>query len=139
MSILVTTSYLPPVSFISACFGRQKIIIEGFETYTRQTFRNHCLIYGPNGIQQLSVPVSKVYGNHTRTRDIRIFHGSNWQKNHWRSIETAYNNSPFFLYYRDHFESFYVQKFDLLLDLNSELLKVIFSILGTEKEIGFTD
>lgn len=139
MSILVSTSYLPPISIISACFGSEKIIIEGFETYTKQTCRNHCVIYGPNGSQILSIPVYKIYGNHTMVKDIQISYSNPWQKIHWRSIETAYNNSPFFLYYRDKFEPFYRKRFDLLLELNMELLKVIFKILGSEKEIELTD
>jgi hypothetical protein len=139
MSILVSTSYLPSISIISASFGSEKIIIEGFETYTKQTFRNHCVIYGPNGRQTLSIPVCKIYGNHTMVKDIQISYTNPWQKIHWRSIETAYNNSPFFLYYRDYFEPFYRKKFDLLLELNTGLLKVIFKILGSEKEIELTD
>jgi len=139
MSILLSTSYIPPISIISACLGSEKVIIEGFETYTKQTCRNHCVIYGPNGPQILSIPVYKVYGNHTMVKDIQISYTNPWQKIHWRSIETAYNNSPFFLYYRDHFEPFYRKRFDLLLELNTELLKVIFKILGSEKEIELTD
>jgi hypothetical protein len=139
MSILVSTSYLPPISIISACLGSEKVIIEGFETYTKQTCRNHCVIYGPNGPQILSIPVYKVYGNHTMVKDIQISYSSPWQKIHWRSIETAYNNSPFFLYYRDHFEPFYRKRIENLLEFNTELLKVIFNLLGLEKKIGFTD
>jgi len=54
--------------------------------------------------KKLSIPVLKVNGNHTLTKDIRIATSIPWQRVHWRSIETAYNNSPFFLYYKDEFE-----------------------------------
>lgn len=139
MPVLLTTSYLPSVSIISACYGSDKIVIEGFETYTKQTVRNHCVIYGPNGPQTLSIPVNKIYGNHTMVKDIQISYTTPWQKIHWRSIESAYNNSPFFLFYRDHFEPFYGKKFDLLLEFNTELLKVILNIIGSEKNVEFTD
>jgi hypothetical protein len=117
----------------------ERITIEVFESYRKQTSRNHCDIYGPNSKQKLTVPVIKVNGNHTFTKDIRISHSQNWQKVHWRSIETAYNNSPFFLFYRDHLEPFYFKKFDFLLDFNTKFLEIIFDIFGVDKQIDFTD
>lgn len=72
-------------------------------------------------------------------KDIQISYNNPWQKIHWRSIETAYNNSPFFLFYRDLLEPFYRIKFDLLLELNADLLNVLFNILGSEKNVEFTD
>jgi hypothetical protein len=139
MSNLFSTAYLPSVSYIAECLQSDNVNIEAFETYKKQTCRNHCHIYGPNGKQKLSVPVIKVNGNHTLTKDIRISYFQIWQKVHWRSIETAYNNSPFFLYYRDYFEPFYVKKFDFLLDFNTKILEVLFIIFRIEKEIDFTD
>jgi hypothetical protein len=137
--LIVPTAYLPPVAYMVECMHSERITIEAFETYKKQTCRNHCAIYGPNGRQRLSIPVIKVNGNHTLTKDIRISYSQDWQKVHWRSIETAYNNSPFFLFYRDHLEPFYFKKFDFLLDFNTKLLDVLFMIFRIEKEIGFTD
>jgi hypothetical protein len=117
----------------------ERITIEAFETYKKQTCRNHCDIYGPNGKQRLSIPVIKVNGNHTLTKDVRISYTQAWQKVHWRSIETAYNNSPFFLFYRDHLEPFFFKKFDFLLDFNTKLLEVLFNIFRIEKQIDLTD
>jgi hypothetical protein len=115
------------------------VLLERFETYPKQTCRNRCHIYGPNGLQTLSIPVIKVNGNHTLTKDIRIATSTPWQRLHWRSIETAYNNSPFFLYYQDEFERVFEKHFDFLLDLNTTLLEIIFDIFRIEKKIGFTD
>lgn len=139
MPVLLTTAYLPPISYIAGCLCSNKIIIERFETYPKQTFRNRCNIYGPNGLQKLSIPVVKVNGNHTQTKDIRIYENISWKRLHWRSVETAYNNSPFFLYYKDLFIKAFEKQFDFLIDLNTHLLITIFEILKKETEIGFTD
>ena len=139
MPVLLSTAYLPPVSYLSGCLKSDELWVEGFETYPKQTSRNHCKIYGPNGLQTLSVPVIKVNGNHTLTKDIRIANSIPWQRSHWRSIETAYNNSPFFLFYKDEFEPFFERQFDFLLDLNTELTEVIFNILRIEKKITCTE
>jgi hypothetical protein len=139
MDILLNTAYLPPIAYINECLDHDRIIIEAYESYPKQTFRNHCVIAGPNGKQQLTIPVRKVNGNHTLTKDIRICNEQSWQKMHWRSIETAYNNSPFFLYYRDYFEPFFNKRYDFLLDLNTQLLETVFLILRAEMIVEATD
>ena len=139
MTVLLSTAYLPPISYISGFLHAEKVLIERFETYPKQTCRNRCYIYGPNGLQTLSIPVKKVNGNHTLTKDIRIATSTPWQRLHLRSIETAYNNSPFFLYYKDVFEKVFEKQFDFLLDLNTHLLEILLSILRIEKKIEFTD
>jgi len=138
MPILLETAYLPPIGYMAEVLRASKVIIEVNETYQKQTFRNHCSIYGPNGKQILSIPVVKVYGNHTTTKDIRISDHQPWQKIHWRSIETAYNNSPFFLFYQDVFAPFYEKKFGFLVDWNLELLNVILKIMKIEVQISLT-
>jgi len=139
MTLLLSTTYLPPVSYVAACFKSDRILIEAFETYPRQTYRNRCCICGPNGKRALIIPVTKPGGIHTQTKDIRIDYSHGWQKNHWLSIEAGYNKSPFFLYYQDDFRSFFNQQVSFLLDFNTQLLKTLFRIIRIDKDILFTD
>jgi hypothetical protein len=139
MTVLLSTAYLPPVSYLALCLHSEKVLIEQFETYPKQTIRNRCRICGPNGLQTLSVPVVKLNGNHTITKDIRIATSIPWQRLHWRSIETAYNNSPFFLFYKDDLETAFRKHFDFLLDLNATLLEIISRMLRVEIKTGYTD
>jgi len=127
--LVIATSYLPPVQYLLEVVHSGGAVIDAYETYTKQTCRNRCYIYGPNGKQTLTVPVIKPFGNHTMTKDIRVSDALPWQKLHWRSIETAYNNSPFFLYYQDRFIPLFEQRFDYLMELNNALLEVIFKSL----------
>jgi len=135
----LSTAYFPPISYFVACYSRQQVLIEQWESYTKQSIRNHCRIYGPNGELRLSVPVNKVNGNHTLTKDILIARDREWQKNHLRSIETAYNKSPYYLYYKDHFARFYATDFEFLVELNRQILEEVFRILRWEKRIHFTE
>jgi len=139
MPVLLTTAYLPPVRYMAEAIRADEIIIEANENYLKQTCRNHCSIYGPNGMQTLSIPVIRVDGNHTLTKDIRISDQAAWQKIHWRSIETAYNNSPFFLFYKDHFIRFYEKGYRFLLDLNNEILQVLLGTLETDRAVRITE
>jgi len=138
MDVLLSTAYFPPGFYMKEAIRADAIEIEAYETYTKQTFRNHCIIYGPNGSQTLSIPVIKANGNHTFTKDVLISDHQPWQKTHWRSIKTAYSNSPFFLYYQDNFVHFFERKYTFLLDLNVEILQVLLQILKSNKPVRFT-
>ena len=114
------------------------VYIEVMETYRKQTCRNHCTIFGPNGKQTLTIPVIKVNGNHTLTKDIRISGHQPWQKTHWRSIKTAYSNSPFFLFYEHHFAPLYEKHFEFLVEYNFVLLEQLLKVLKISATVHFT-
>jgi hypothetical protein len=139
MDILLPTAYLPQASYIAECLQADRIVIEQFETYPKQTIRNHCHILGPNGRQMLSIPVNRVNGHHTLTKDIRIVSSSPWQRQHRRSVATAYSNSPFFIYYQDAFDELFSRKFGFLLDLNNRVLEILFGILRVDRQAELTD
>lgn len=138
MPLLIHTAYLPPIAYCAEVISARGVFIEAMETYPKQTIRNHCAIYGPNGVQILTVPVSKPSGNHTLTRDIRIAGHSSWQRAHWRSIQTAYNNSPFFLYYQDELHPFFIKRYHFLIDFNLDLLHTILKILKVRPSVQIT-
>ena len=133
-----TSAYLPAVEYFMMLSGYQEIQIEQHENYQKQSYRNRCRISGPNGINVLTVPVDKKGNVKVTVRDLKISYSENWQKLHWRSIQTAYNNSPFFLYYRDEMERFYTKRYDYLLDLNQDLLLLIIKWLKLNTGIVLT-
>lgn len=138
-NILLSTSYLPPIEYFRYIHNSESIIIEQFETYKKQTYRNRCLIYTEKGVMPLSIPVKKPNGNHTKTNEIEITEAENWQKNHWRSIQSAYEVSPFFLYYKDELEVLFNKKYSKLLDFNNDLLFMLIEQIGIETPIFFTE
>lgn len=137
--LIVSTAYLPPIAFFVSIVETKRITVEQHENYLKQTYRNRCHILSANGILPLSIPVIKTDGNHTKLINIQISNINNWQLNHWRAIESAYNKSPFFLYYRDELETFYLRKFNNLLEFNSELLSFLLRKIGLKIEIIFSD
>lgn len=135
-SALFSTAYLAPVEYFQYLKTAGKVCIEQHEYYQKQTYRSRCRIATTNGIMDLSIPVEK--RNHTLIRDIRISEHSDWQTQHWRSIEAAYNSSPFFEYYADDFRPFFEKKWLFLWDFNMELLHKTLELLDIETEILLT-
>ena len=112
--------------------------VENHEHYIKQTYRNRCSIATANGPLNLVIPVIKVNGNHTRMCDVEISFSEKWQLIHWRAIEAAYNNAPFFLYYKSEFESFYTRPFKSLVEFNAKLLETVLTMLRVNKVIHHT-
>ncbi len=112
--------------------------IEGRESYSKQSYRNRACILTGNGVQTLSIPVAHETHNPAVT-DVRIDYDTPWQRVHWRAIRTAYNSSPFFLYYQDAIRPFYEQRFETLLDYNLKLTRTLLALLRVHVTLHLTD
>jgi len=116
--------YLPPVGYFSNLKAfEQDFLIEKEEHFVKQTYRNRATVYSPNGPLDLIVPVMKGAKVHTKMKDIRISNDFNWQRLHWKSLESCYRNSAYFEYYEDEFYRFYEQRFEYLYDYNIEIMQ----------------
>jgi hypothetical protein len=135
---LLSTTYLGPVQYFTKFLMHPVRIIEQYDHYIKQTYRNRCNIMGANGILPLSIPVLKGLAHKTYVRDIRIDYDKKWQKLHWRSIESAYRHSPFFEFYMDEFASQYEQRFEFLLDFNVALLEMILQTLEIDNTLNYS-
>jgi len=109
------------------------VVIEINETYAKQSYRNRCVILSCNGPLTLSIPVVKVNGNSTLTKDIEIDNSTNWQKNHWKAIESAYRNSTYYDFVADVINPCYNRKEHLLIDFNKRLVEEVISFIGISK------
>ena len=122
--------YNGPLNYYALLVRQKEIVLEQYDSYTKQTYRNRCMIMGPNGVIPLSIPVKRKRGVKTQLRDIRIDYDSNWNKIHWRSLVASYASSPFFEFLADELSPLYQKRFEFLLDLNFELLVQTLEILG---------
>lgn len=136
---IFSSAYLPPFDYFKVLHNSGRCLIEQWENYQKQSFRNRCNIYGANGLLSLIIPVDRSKGLSLPIKEITIDYGTNWQKGHWKAIESAYNSSPFFEYYSSDFFSFYNKEHLFLFDFNTELTRLLISLLGIETELSFTE
>ena len=116
-----------------------EIYIEQYESYSKQTFRNRCIIASAAGPLSLSIPVKRKKQSKTLTRDIRIDYDTEWQKLHIRSILSCYNSSPYFEYLWDDIAPFLKKKYQFLIDLNTESTNRLIDILGLNTKLVLTE
>lgn len=139
LNILIELAYLPPVSWMALAWQSPALWLEACENFQKGSYRNRCLIAGPNGIQRLSIPLLKGKHQQTPVRDVRIAYKEPWQQVHWRSIQAAYGNAPFFEYYAEELQSFYQKDYSFLFDFNLELLHFLFQKTGRAYALRFTE
>ena len=133
--MILPTAYLPPRSYMEELMS-EPATIEQMETYEKQTFRNRALIRDAKGeMVRLTVPVGKVEHKQL-TRDIQIRYQTRWQHQHWITLVSAYQHTPYFMYFADYLRPFYEREYKWLLDLNDELNATIVSLLKKERPQG---
>jgi hypothetical protein len=137
--LLLATACFPPVEYFVLLARHRKATIDLHETYPKQTWRNRYLIVSGNGPVNLSVPIEKKYGNHSKTKDILISSHSNWHQNHWKTIYSSYRNAPFFVYYCDLVEQLILDNHEeSLCRFNSRVLDSLISEFKLPIEIDYT-
>ncbi|MBQ8565607.1 MAG: WbqC family protein [Bacteroidaceae bacterium] len=134
-TLYLNTAYWAPVSYYTAMYRHGGAVIEQYDSYIKQTYRNRCKIVAAQGVQLLTVPVEKPSTPHALMRDIRISDHGNWRHLHASAIASAYGSSPFYEYYADDINHFYEQRYDFLLDYNMAQIECVCSWLGIELDV----
>ncbi len=134
MTPLVSTAYLPPISYLALLVQQKGAVVEVNENFEKQTYRNRSHIYGANGMQILTVPVLHS-SSKTPLRELKISYQENWPVLHWRSIVSAYKGRPFFDVLAPDVKQVLDSRPTFLLDLNTQLLRVILDWLQEDLEV----
>lgn len=134
MKTIIYPTYFPSIAHFAAIIQSNTLELEVEDNFQKQSYRNRCLIYSPNGLQLLNVPVVHSKELRQKTKDIRISYDFDWQKQHFKSLEMAYRSSPFFEYYEAEFEPLFQKKTTFLLDFNLEIFELLLKCLMHKKE-----
>jgi hypothetical protein len=135
---LFPSCYLGPTSYYSLLLQSQQPVIEKWEHYTKQTYRNRCRIATANKVMDLTIPIER-NGQKTVMRDVKIAYQQNWQQVHWNAIESAYRTSPYFEYFSDELIGFYEKEETYLLDFNLKLHEKVCELMQMHIPMAFTD
>lgn len=132
--------YLPPIEYFNKIIEfKESVLIERFEHFPKQTYRNRTSILSPNGKLDLIVPVVKGSKLHTKVKDVRISYDFNWQRLHWMSLQTSYRRSAYFEFYEDELAPFYEKKWEFLYDFNEEILMLLLKSLKINAIFSYTE
>lgn len=137
--MLLTTTYLGPVSWYANLYHADEVIIEAHEYYQKQTLRNRCIIATDQGPQMLSAFVEK--GNKAKMpiQEVRLSNHNNWQQQHLYAWATYYGASPFYEYYIDDLKEVFLNGHDgTLFGMNEALRKHICNEIGFSPNVRYS-
>ncbi len=142
MKTLLHPTYFPNI-VTAAIMAQKDVLWETEDNYQKQTFRNRCYICTDRGRHLMSIPVKHIGGNQGRQKykDVRLDNDYQWQRQHWRTLETAYRTSPFFEFYEDELAPIYGKSYDFLMDFNMDTIQTLNSCLqiktSSEKTVSY--
>jgi hypothetical protein len=135
---LFPTSYFGNIQYYQNYVKYSDVCIEGFTSFQKQSLSNRCEILTSNGVQVLTIPVLRIKGSKTLVSEIEISHDTDWRKDHWRAIESAYANSPYFEHYSSEIHALIYQEETNLLEFNQNIHQAICQWIGLDSKICFS-
>lgn len=133
-------NYLPYLGFFDKMKRSDIFVIYDDAQFNKEDFqhRNRIRIY--NGWKWLTVPVDK---KHIPINQIKIkndvkISGISWQESHLRELHDHYSKAPYYQKYEKDISKIYEQKYELLIDLNMELIKFFMKSFGISAEIVYS-
>jgi hypothetical protein len=93
---------------------------------------------GSNGTVNLSVPLLEGREQRKPMKEIRIDNRRRWQDQHWKTIVSCYNRSPWFQFYSDEMEGLYRKEYEHLADWNMACWKWVTGKLNLAKACSLT-
>jgi hypothetical protein len=139
---LLQTTYFGPIQWYQKLCRYDQTLIEQYDSYQKQTYRNRCVIATANGLQALTVPVEHDTLNNKneilKVKDLRISDHNNWRRIHWNALQSAYNESPFFDYYADDIRPFFEKKYEFLVDFNEAIRQTVCNLLDIHPQVSYT-
>ena len=134
-TVLLQTTYFGPIQWYQKLYRYNSSLIEQYDSYQKQTYRNRCVIATANGLQALTVPVEH---NSQLVKDLRISDHNQWRRVHWNALQSAYSESPFFDYYADDIRPFFEKKYEFLIDFNESIRQTICDLLDIQPKVEYT-
>ena len=122
-----------PVFFQKVSLSECHVVLDKVQVQFDITNRNK--IIAPDGSwTRISVPIKKGQ-KFFENRNVEINNDLPWAKENWNLIQKSYKASPFFDLYKVFLDSLYKKRWNLLFDLNHQILKKVFDWLDIKTEI----
>ena len=136
--MLLPTCPFPPLVWLAKAWPEAALTLEGHESYLKQTWRNRFDIRAVSGIHTLTLHTGAAARENQPIQDVLVESGK-WQREHPRSLQSAYGNAPFGAYYLDEVIALMEEPTERLFETNLRLIKWTMETLGWEGDIRVSD
>jgi hypothetical protein len=125
----------PNIYWWSCVLPAQKVMVDTEEHFEKMSFRNRYMIASDKGPLTLSVPIKEGRQQRKPMKDVLIDNDSNWQIQHWRSIKSAYNRSPYFQYFEPELQQIFTARYEHLIAFSQDSIQLIMQLLGQKRQL----
>ena len=137
-TVLAEYHYLPCVAYFAQLLPPQRVFLEAWEYYRKQSFRSRSRILTASGTLDIVVPVCHRSGKQVM-RDMEICRTYTWERQHIQSLRSAYGKAPFFEHYSESLFDTLKKRFKFLTDLNLATLEWGLNAIGLKSELYPTE
>lgn len=139
MNLLLHPTYFPDIRTFAALI-KYNVIWEVKDNYQKQTYRNRCFVCTDQGKHMLNIPIKHTGGKNGRQKynDVLVDTSYSWQRQHWRTLATAYRSSPFFEFYEDDIATVFKENVSHLLEFNLKTIEVVCDCLEVPMPVNKT-
>jgi len=131
---ILQSNYIPWKGYFDMIAAVDEFILYDDVQFTKNDWRNRNQIKTPQGVQWLTVPVGQNIKR--RIRDVEL-PDNQWQKQHWRTLESNYRRAAHFEEVAAIFEPLYLQRrYTHLSTLNRDLIEAVCACLGITTKIS---
>lgn len=127
---VLPVTYLGNTAYFCQLAKHKIVHLLSNEVYQKQTYRNRTVILSANGPLNLSIPVVRPHGKKSKTNQITFSDVENWKINHWKTLKSAYNRSPYFEFYMDSLKAVFFADYSTLFDFNFALTQYLMDKIG---------
>ena len=116
-----------------------KVIIDLGEHYERQSYRNRTTVIGPNGTNDLVVPIARRSGEKMPMREVGLSYAETWPRQHLHAIRSAYGKTPWFIHFEDDLNDLLSKRYDRLVELDLATMRLAMKWLGLGTELVLSE
>lgn len=116
--------HLPWLGFIHKVMSADELVLLDDVQFEKNYFQNRNKIRTNEGWQWLTVPIKK-HSLDTLIKDIKISYDFDWQSDYLKALEFNYRKAKYFANYYPEIKEIILRNYELLADLNYELIKSI--------------
>lgn len=137
MKLLVESQYFPSVTLMKKSIEFLNINFDEYEPWRKMSFRNRCVVVGSHGPINLSIPVLEGREQKKLLKEVVIDNRKPWQAQHWKTITSCYNRSPWFSFFEPELSRLYRQPVELLNEWNQTCLDWVVTKLGLPIHVDY--
>lgn len=136
-TLLVDLHFAPSLEYFCLLSRFKDIEFEKHEHYVKQSYRNRCFIKTSQGVEMITVPLTGKHGK-TNYCDVKVDYSTRWKDIFWRTVESAYRNSPYFEHYSVDLRKIIYSNTVFIFDLNLQILSFCLKSIHWSRHLTVT-